>query len=200
MALPKPKSIWLAEYRARVRRITQIVRRFGFVGAVEYHHVYSNSGGAQYGIGPTASQDLLVVYAEAFERDADPEDFSLEAILAHERGHQLLRRHARLQRMLAFQIGPITEEVVASILGALIVENAVDGDALIGEAICEIMDRDIDESAAVRMVKELRAILEQSYDGAKKTRDNPTRTWRCLRQIGTEDQQVAPTPTAKIGT
>ena len=44
---------------------------------------------AQYARGSTAHEDLLTVYAEAFERDADPEDFSLEAILAHERGHQL---------------------------------------------------------------------------------------------------------------
>ena len=29
----------------------------------------------------TAEEDLLTVYAEAFERDADQEDFSLEALL-----------------------------------------------------------------------------------------------------------------------
>jgi hypothetical protein len=51
---------------------------------VEYRHVYSQTGGAQYGRGNTPEEDLLTVYAEAFERDADPQDFSLEAMIAHE--------------------------------------------------------------------------------------------------------------------
>lgn len=68
------------------------------MGRVEYRHVYSQTGGAQYGRGTTAADDLLTVYAEAFERDADPEDFSLGAILAHERGHQLLARHPRIAK------------------------------------------------------------------------------------------------------
>jgi hypothetical protein len=68
----------------------------GFIGRVEYCHVYSQTGGAQYGRGSAAEQDLLTVYAEAFERDADPNDFSLQAMLAHERGHQLLARHSRI--------------------------------------------------------------------------------------------------------
>ena len=41
----------------------------------------------------SAEEDLLIVYAEAFAKEADPEDFSLTAILAHERGHQILARH-----------------------------------------------------------------------------------------------------------
>jgi hypothetical protein len=35
---------------------------------------------AQYGRGSTPEDDMLTVYAEAFERDADPDDFALEAI------------------------------------------------------------------------------------------------------------------------
>lgn len=57
-----------------------MARALGFVGRVEYRHVYSASGGAQYGHGAEVESDLLTVYAEAFDRDADPEDFSLSAI------------------------------------------------------------------------------------------------------------------------
>src|SRR2546421_6255 len=81
-----------ARRRARRKRVARIARALGFVGHVEYRHVYSQTGGAQYGQGTTAAEDLLTVYAEAFDRDADPDDFSLDAILAHERGHQLLAR------------------------------------------------------------------------------------------------------------
>jgi hypothetical protein len=58
--------------------------------------VYAQTGGAQYGRGTVAGGDLLWLSAEAFERDADPDDFSLRAMIAHERGHQLLARHPRL--------------------------------------------------------------------------------------------------------
>jgi len=96
MATPAPRALRDAERRARVKRIRVLAKKLGFVGVVEYRHVYSQAGGAQYGRGRTAEEDLLIVYAEAFERDANPEDFSLAAILAHERGHQLLARHPRI--------------------------------------------------------------------------------------------------------
>ncbi|HEV3120232.1 MAG TPA: hypothetical protein VGY58_24440, partial [Gemmataceae bacterium] len=82
----EPKPITAAEYRARSRRANRIGRGLGFTGHVEYRHVHSRSGGAQYCIGPSADEDLLVLYAEAFERDADPDDFSLAALVAHECG------------------------------------------------------------------------------------------------------------------
>jgi hypothetical protein len=59
--------------------------------------VLSNAGGAQFGLGSSPARDLLVVYAEAFLRDADPEDFSLEALLAHECGHQIVYRNVAWQ-------------------------------------------------------------------------------------------------------
>jgi hypothetical protein len=49
--------------------------------------VYSQSGGAQYGPGAEAGLDLLTVYAEAFDQNADPDNYSLSAIIAHERGY-----------------------------------------------------------------------------------------------------------------
>jgi hypothetical protein len=41
------------------------------------------------------------VYAEAFERDNDPDDFRLEALIAHECGHQRLHRDPKLRSVLA---------------------------------------------------------------------------------------------------
>ena len=87
MATPEPRLLTSAERRARHRRVTRLARSLGFVGRIEYRHVYSQTGGAQYGRGIAAEEDLLTVYAEALERDADPEDFSLAAMIAHERGH-----------------------------------------------------------------------------------------------------------------
>ena len=89
MASPSPQPIGPAEARRRRSVARRSARALGFVGQVEYRHVYSQSGGAQYGGGAGAGTDLLTVYAEAFDRDADPDDFSLSAIIAHERGHQL---------------------------------------------------------------------------------------------------------------
>src|SRR6516165_275805 len=109
----QPKPISAAQRRARLQRVTRIARRFGFLGRVEYRHVSTDSGGAQYRIGASAAEDVLTVYDRAFERDADPEDYSLEAIVGHERGHQLILRHPYLSRMLA-QWGMLaSEEILA---------------------------------------------------------------------------------------
>jgi hypothetical protein len=91
----------------------------GFVGMVEYRHVYSQTGGAQYGRGSTVQQEVLTVYAEAFERDEDPEDFSLEAIIAHERDHQILARHPPLSQRMA-GLSSASEEILASLVGAMV--------------------------------------------------------------------------------
>ena len=120
MANPSPRPLTLAERRARYRHVVRHGRDLGFVGRVEYRHVYSQTGGAQYGRGSTANEDLLTVYAEAFERDADPEDFSLEAILAHERGHQLSgSTSANRQARRGASISGGSEEILASLLGAM---------------------------------------------------------------------------------
>jgi hypothetical protein len=89
---------------------------------VEYRHVYSQTGGAQYCRGNTHEEDLLTVYAEAFERDADPDDFSLEAMIAHECGHQILAWHHRIAKRVA-GISEASEEILASLLGAMICET-----------------------------------------------------------------------------
>ncbi len=129
MATRSPPPLTPAERRARRNRVAGIARRLGFIGRVEYRHVYSRTGGAQYGQATTEADDLLTVYAEAFERDANPKDFSLESIVAHERGHQLLARHPRIAKYVRGRISAGSEEILASLLGALICTTRLIGTA-----------------------------------------------------------------------
>jgi hypothetical protein len=131
MSAKQLDPITQTERRRRLRRVTHAARRFGFVGRVEYRHVLSNAGGAQFGLGSSPARDLLVVYAEAFLRDADPEDFSLEAVIAHECGHQALCRNAASQQYLPGTWTPASEEVVGSVL----VECSTDRESLLLKAI-----------------------------------------------------------------
>ena len=139
----------------------RIAREVGFVGRVEYRHVYSQTGGAQYGRGSTAGEDLLTVYAEAFERDADPEDFSLKAIVAHERGHQLLARHPRIaKRVAAASISAGSEEILASLLGAMHCAAGTDRDALLAKATAELLNPGEAFEVSTRRLQELWNLLE----------------------------------------
>jgi Zn-dependent protease with chaperone function len=133
-------------------------RALGFVGRVEYRHVYSQSGGAQYGRGAEAGADLLAVYAEAFDRDADPEDFSLSAIIAHERGHQLLARHPRLSVSLA-SVSQGAEEVLASLLGALVLQPGPDRDMLRQKAAFDLLSRGATAETAARVIENFWELL-----------------------------------------
>lgn len=135
--------------------------RAGFVGSVEYRHVYGGTGGAQYGIGATQSQDLLIVFAEAFERDRNPDDYSLEAIIAHERAHQLLARHPGLRQILARWNGHASEEMLASVVGSLIVETDKDRQDLLIKAVGEGLRYGVEPADAIWLVTELRAKLEK---------------------------------------
>ncbi len=124
----QPAAITAMEKTARIRRIAAIASGMGFVGDVEYRHVYSQSGGAQYGIGPSADYDIRVVFAEAFERDENPEDFALEALIAHECGHQRLHRDLKLRPVLAKFPGDELEEVLASLIGSILRPGSNQGD------------------------------------------------------------------------
>jgi hypothetical protein len=159
MATPSPRPLTPAERRARRSRVARVARGLGFVGRVEYRHVYSQTGGAQYGRGTTAAADLLTVYAEAFERDADPEDFSLDAILAHERGHQLLARHPRIAKRVRGRVSAASEEILASLLGALICSAEADRDALVAKATVELLNHGETPEVATRRLQELWELL-----------------------------------------
>jgi hypothetical protein len=136
-------------------------RDFGFTGQVDYLHAFTDSGGAQYRRGRDADQDLLVVYAKAFLRDATPDDFSLEAIIAHERGHQLLVRHPRLARMTSGKISIVGDEFLASLLGSLLAQSREDRENLVGKAVFEAVQAGTPFDVAQRLAGQIRSILEQ---------------------------------------
>jgi len=140
--------------------VTRIARGLGFVGRIEYRHVLSRAGGAQFGLGPAPSSDLLVVYADAFERDADPEDFALEAIIAHERGHQMLLRDPRLGGLM-MHLSQGTEEIVASLIGSVLVSDTGNRRTLVAKAIGEAVSRGVEATHAARLVGHVRSHLEK---------------------------------------
>ena len=159
MARHSPKPITAAKRLAREKRIVLVAKKLGFVGDVEYRHVYSQTGGAQYGRGSTQGTDLLTLYAEAFERDADPEDFSLEAMIAHECGHQLLGRHPRIARRMAV-VSEASEEILASLLGAMLCYDDTDRATLFAKATAELLDCGQNAEAASHQLQELWELLE----------------------------------------
>ncbi len=161
MAQLRPKPISPSEQTARKRRITRIARYIGFVGGIEYRHVYSQSGGAQYGLASKEQDDLLTVYAEAFDRDADIDDFSLDSIIAHERGHQLLARHPRLLRNLPNSWSKVTEEIAASLLGSLLVKDERDQQSLVLKALYDSIQQGLEAEQATTLIAELRGLLEK---------------------------------------
>src|SRR5258708_7481465 len=160
MAKRSPRTISAAQLLARENRVLLIAKAFGFVGNVEYRHVYSQTGGAQYGRGSTPEADLLTVYAESLNRDADPEDFSLEAMIAHECGHQILARHPRLAKRVA-GVSEASEEILASLVGAMICNEDTDRVALYAKATADLLDCGQSGEAATRQLQELWDLLEE---------------------------------------
>ena len=159
MAAPTPGPLTPAERRARRNRVARIARRLEFAGSVEYRHVYSQTDGAQYGRGNTPEEDLLTVYAEAFERDADPDDFSLDAMIAHEWGHQILAWHPRIAKRVA-GLSEASEEILASLLGAMICETDADRVTVFAKAAGELLDHGQSDESANRQLQQLWDVLE----------------------------------------
>ena len=112
-------------------------------------------------MGRTAEQDLLTVYAEAFDKDANPEDFSLTAILAHERGHQILARHARVAKRVSGRISDAGEEILASLLGSMICQDATDRNNLFAKAAAELVDHGETPEIAFQRLQELQILFEE---------------------------------------
>jgi hypothetical protein len=159
--MSRSKPVSRSEQVRREQRAERIARSLGFVGHVEYRHVYSRSGGAQFVLGASSTTDLLIVYAEAFERDAGADDFSLEAMIAHERGHQLMARNQRLLRNVPNEWSESAEEVVASLLGSLLVESPKDQQDLLLKALFEVTEHGLGAERATTIVTRLRVLLEK---------------------------------------
>jgi hypothetical protein len=157
-----PRPLTAAERRARRERAARIARGLGFVGKIEYRHVYSQTGGAQYGRARVVAEDLLIVYAEAFDRDVDPDDFSLAAIVAHEVGHQLLARHPRISKIVEGRISLDSEEILASLLGGLICTSETDRQALVAKATAELLNHGEPLDIAMDKLQELWDLFEET--------------------------------------
>jgi hypothetical protein len=158
----QPKPISALERGKRFRRISAIGSDLGFVGEIEYRHVYSQSGGAQYCIGPTADDDIMILYAEAFERDADPEEFNLDAVIAHECGHQRIIRDPKIREICAKVPSAAFEEVLASLVGAILLGDTASGRTLLWRAATELSDMGMSDSGAVLLVERVKHFLEGS--------------------------------------
>ena len=101
----------------------------------------------------------MVVYAEAFERDANPDDFSLESLIAHECGHQRLLRVKNLRKVLA-KFPEEFDEILASLVGSVLLGETESSQTLVWKATAELADmRIISAENTVQFVERLRQLL-----------------------------------------
>ncbi len=80
-------------------------------------------------------------------------------MIAHECGHQILARHPRKAKRVA-GVSEASEEILASLLGAMICNNDTDWDTLYAKATAELLDRGQSAEAASRQLQELWDLLE----------------------------------------
>jgi len=161
MATREPKELDDNQVARRQTRVSRLARSFGFSGQVEYRHAYSQSGGAQFCFGRGSASDVLLVYAEAFERDLDPHDFSLVAIIAHECGHQRFLRDSNLAVIGRKLSGQVFEEVIASLIGSLLVSDSQDAEDLVGKATVDLATVALSAASVVRTIEQLRGFLKE---------------------------------------
>lgn len=161
MPAREPKELNEHQIARRQRQVALLATAFGFTGQIEYRHAYSQSGGAQFCFGPGAASDVLLVYAEAFERDRAPDDFSLSAIIAHECGHQRLLRDPTLTVVGRKLSGQVFEEVMASLIGSLLVPDSRDAEDLVGKATVDLATIGLSAASVVRTIEQLRGILKE---------------------------------------
>ena len=72
----------------------------------------------------------------------------------------MLARHPRLGPLVAGRTSLVSEEILASILGALISPASRDRDALLAKAVVELLSRGEQPEAAMRLVSQLSDYLE----------------------------------------
>lgn len=164
MAQSQPPPISTDEQRRRLQRVDRIARSLGFAGRIEYRHESRATGGAQIGLAKKMTEDCLVVDARAFERDADPDDFSLEAIIAHERGHQILHRHPMLGRLMATGVSTVSEEVMASLVGSVLASlSEHDQNSLHEKARFDAAKQSTDPLRSIELVDRFRQLFLEIF-------------------------------------
>ena len=80
--------------------------------------------------------------------------------MAHECGHQVIFRHRVFRQWASGNLPEASEEIVASIVGALLVGNDQDHDALIDKAFDEAVTCGLDPHRAKAFVSGLKKTLE----------------------------------------
>ena len=80
-------------------------------------------------------------------------------MIAHECGHQILARHPRIAKRVA-GVSEASEEILASLLGAMICDEDTDCVMLYAKATAELLDRGQNAEAANRQLQELWELLE----------------------------------------
>jgi hypothetical protein len=115
----------------------------------------------QYCTGSSVDDDLLLVYAEAFERDADPQDFALDAIIAHECGHQALVRNPHLRAILRKFPGERFEEILASLIGSLLLGESEPSQTLVWKATAELAEFGMAAANTVGFIERLQELLRR---------------------------------------
>jgi hypothetical protein len=81
-------------------------------------------------------------------------------VVAHERGHQLVARHPRIAKRVA-GISAASEEILASLLGALICHDDADRVMLYAKATAELLDRGLSPESVNRQLQDLWELLEK---------------------------------------
>lgn len=74
-------------------------------------------------------------------------------------GHQILARHPRIAKRVA-GVSQASEEILASLLGAILCRDDADRAALFAKAAAELLDRGQSAEAAGRQLQELWNLLE----------------------------------------
>ena len=105
--------------------------------------------------------DELRVFAEAFDRDQNGQDFSLAAMVAHECGHQRLFRDPQLAAIGRKLTGQIFEEVLASLIGSCLVSDARDRQHLVWKATADLSMMRLSSASVGRTIEQLRVLLKE---------------------------------------
>ncbi len=100
----------------------------------------------------------MVLYAEAFERDANPADFNLEALIAHECGHQRLHRDQKYWLVME-KFPENFEEILASLVGALLLGESESSETLVWKATMELGNLGVSPESVTRFIDRLQKLL-----------------------------------------
>jgi hypothetical protein len=80
-------------------------------------------------------------------------------VIARECGHQILARHPRIAKRVA-GVSEASEEILASLLGAMICREETDRGTLYAKATAALLDRGQSVEATSRQLQELWELLE----------------------------------------